>query len=62
MQVIFPMFHVEHQEILRLARAIASIEIAAGVTPGIRDAWPRESGFMEFSFSNTSCERPDREE
>jgi len=34
------------------------IEIAAGVMPGILDAWPREIGFMVDNFSHSSFERP----
>jgi hypothetical protein len=37
--------------------AIASIEIAAGVTPGMRDAWPSVSGLFFESFSRTSVVR-----
>src|SRR5262249_54852967 len=35
-----------------------SSEIAAGVTPGMRAAWPRECGFTRASRSRTSAERP----
>src|SRR6266568_2428204 len=38
-------------------KAIARIEIAAGVTPGIRDACPRVSGLFFESFSRTSVVR-----
>ncbi len=34
-----------------------SIDMAAGVTPDMRDAWPRFKGFMRASFSFISDER-----
>jgi hypothetical protein len=37
--------------------AIDKIEMAAGVTPGILDAWPRVSGLFLESFSRTSVVR-----
>ena len=41
-----------------LSRATSSTEIAAGVTPEIRDAWPMEAGRTRLSFSLTSLENP----
>lgn len=35
-------------------RCIRSTEIPAGVIPGIREAWPREAGRMDDSFSTSS--------
>ena len=42
----------------RFTSVIARIETAAGVTPGIREACPRETGFTERSFSVISWESP----
>jgi hypothetical protein len=39
--------------------ATSSKEIAAGVTPEIREAWPTVSGFTRLSFSRTSRENPE---
>jgi hypothetical protein len=33
-------------------------EIAAGVTPAMRDAWPSVSGLIEVNRSTISRERP----
>jgi hypothetical protein len=38
--------------------ATDSIEIAAGVTPGILEAWPRVSGRFRINFSRTSVVKP----
>jgi hypothetical protein len=34
------------------------MEMAAGVIPEIREAWPREKGLILVNFSMTSFERP----
>jgi hypothetical protein len=39
---------------------IRTIEIAAGVTPGILLAWPMEIGRTELNFSTISRESPGR--
>jgi len=39
-------------------RKIERIEIAAGVIPGMREAWAKLSGRTRASFSTTSRERP----
>jgi len=39
-------------------RCMRRIAIAAGVTPGIREAWPRDIGWTRVSFSTISRERP----
>lgn len=39
-------------------RWTCNTEMAAGVMPEMRDAWPRERGWILFSFSTTSLESP----
>jgi hypothetical protein len=42
----------------RRFRWTSSSEIAAGVTPLMRAAWPMVAGRLRLSFSSTSAERP----
>ncbi len=42
----------------RFLRCTSSSEMAAGVTPGIRAAWPRVWGLTCVSFWRTSLDRP----
>ena len=43
---------------LRRFRCTSNSEIAAGVTPLIRAAWPTVAGCVRLSLSSTSDERP----
>ena len=62
------LFHVKHHlyteealERVRLKRRLTYTErreIAAGVIPGIRAAWPIDRGRMRTSFSRASRESP----
>ena len=42
----------------RRFRCTSSSEIAAGVTPLTRAAWPTVAGRARFSFSSTSADSP----
>lgn len=44
--------------LFRRVKCTESSEIAAGVMPEMRDAWPSERGFIRDSFSRTSRESP----
>ena len=46
---------------LRFFRCTSRIDTAAGVTPGMRPAWPSVAGRAALSFWRTSCESPVRE-
>ena len=42
----------------RVFRDTMSTAMSGGLTPGMRDAWPRETGRIRFSFSRASAETP----
>ena len=44
---------------LRFFRCTSRIDTAAGVTPGMRPAWPTVAGRTSASFCRTSCDRPE---